>query len=253
MRSLTVGAGSSCLREDDSLRMRKLMLPECARALTLAFVVAAANGQTTSDLPPVTAAATTAAATTAEVAKKRIVFLGDSLTAGYGVGQEQAFPALISAKIRAGNFPFEVVNAGVSGDTSADGLRRIDWLLQQRIDMLVIALGANDGLRGLPVSALQANLQAIVDKTKAKNPGAQIVIAGMQMPPNLGADYGGKFQRVYADVAQKNNAILIPFLLEEVGGHRDLNQADSIHPTAAGHRIMAETVWRTLEPKLREK
>jgi acyl-CoA thioesterase-1 len=248
-------AGSSCLREDDSPRMGKLMLRGCARALMLAFVVGAANGQTTSDLPLVTAAAPTPKAfgATRQVAKKRIVFLGDSLTAGYGVGQEQAFPALIGAKIRAANFPFEIVNAGVSGDTSADGLRRIDWLLQQRIDMLVIALGANDGLRGLPVSALQANLQAIVDKTKAKNPGAQIVIAGMQMPPNLGADYGGNFQRVYADVAQKNNAILIPFLLEEVGGHPDLNQADSIHPTAAGHKIMAETVWRTLEPILRQK
>lgn len=187
-----------------------------------------------------------------DLAQKRIIFLGDSLTAGYGVRQDQAFPALIAAKIRAANLPFAVINAGVSGNTSADGLRRIDWLLQQKIDVLVIALGANDGLRGLPIDSLQSNLQAIVDKTKAKNPQVQIVIAGIQMPPNLGADYTKKFQRVFAEVAQKNHAALVPFLLSEVGGHRDLNQADSIHPTPAGQKIIAETVWRILEPLLRK-
>ncbi len=189
---------------------------------------------------------------TTELAQKRIVFLGDSLTAGYGVRQDQAFPALIAAKIRADNLPFTVVNAGVSGNTSADGLQRLDWLLQQKIDVLVIALGANDGLRGLPVSALQTNLQAIIDKTKAKYPDAQIVIGGMQMPPNLGADYTEKFQRVFADIAQKNHAAFLPFLLNAVGGHRDLNQADSIHPTPAGQKIIAETVWQILEPILRK-
>jgi acyl-CoA thioesterase-1 len=148
--------------------------------------------------------------------------------------------------------PYEVVNAGESGDTSADGLHRLDWLLQRPIDVLVVALGANDGLRGLPVDALQANLQAIIDKTKAKDPQTQIVIAGMQLPPNLGASYAGKFAEVFKNVAQKNGAALIPFLLAGVGGHRELNQADQIHPTAAGQRILAEDVWRVLAPLLHQ-
>jgi acyl-CoA thioesterase I len=159
---------------------------------------------------------------------------------------------LIAEKIRAASLPFEIQNAGLSGDTSAGALRRIDWLLQHPIAVLVIELGGNDGLRGLPVKSLKANLQAIIDKAKAKNPAVKIVIAGMQIPPNLGADYSANFQRVYAELARENNAVLIPFLLEGVGGHRDLNQPDLIHPTAAGHRIVAELVWRTLEPILRK-
>src|SRR6185295_6883469 len=135
-------------------------------------------------------------------------------------------------RIRTANLPFDVINAGVSGDTSADGLRRIDWLLQQKIDILVIALGANDGLRGLTPNVLETNLQAIIDKAKAKYPQIRIVIAGMRMPPNFGADYEAKFQRVFSAVAEKNHAVFIPFLLAHVGGNRELNQADSIHPTA---------------------
>lgn len=221
--------------------MGKLILRggECALAFCLGLSIC--FGQ-----PP-------AAPTPAAVAKKTVVFLGDSLTAGLGVGQDRAFPALIAEKIRAADLPFEVVNAGVSGDTSADGLHRLDWLLQRKMDVLVIALGANDGLRGLPAATLAENLQAMIDKAKNKNPRLRIVIAGMQMPPNLGADYAAKFERVFAGVAQKNNAALIPFLLDGVGGHRELNQADQIHPTAAGHKIIAETVWRALEPILREE
>jgi acyl-CoA thioesterase I len=188
-----------------------------------------------------------------ESADKRIVFLGDSLTAGYGIGQAHAFPALIAEKIRQANLPYEVVNAGVSGDTSADGLHRLDWLLQRPVDVLVVALGANDGLRGLSVEALRKNLQAIVDKTKARYPQAKIVIAGMKMPPNLGANYAGKFDDVFASVAQKNHAALIPFLLAGVGGRRDLNQADQIHPTVAGQKIVAEDVWRVLGPLLHKE
>jgi len=188
----------------------------------------------------------------AESPARSIVFLGDSLTAGFGVQPTEAFPALIAEKIRTASLPFEVQNAGLSGDTSAGGLRRIDWLLQRPIDILVIELGANDGLRGLELKSMKANLQEIIDKTKAKNPKVKIVLAGMQVPPNLGADYGAGFQRVFAELARENNATLIPFLLEGVGGHRDLNQADQIHPSAAGHRIIAELVWRTLEPILRQ-
>ena len=183
---------------------------------------------------------------------KTILFLGDSLTAGLGVEKAEAFPTLIAEKIRAAGLPFEVENGGLSGDTSAGGLRRIDWLLQRRVDVLVLELGANDGLRGLQLKSMKANLQAIIDKTKAKNPQVKIVLAGMQVPPNLGAEYATGFQRIFAELAQENNAVLIPFLLEGVGANRDLNQQDLIHPSAAGHRVIAELVWRTLEPILRQ-
>ena len=183
---------------------------------------------------------------------KALVFLGDSLTAGFGLQPSEAFPALIAEKVRAAGLPFEVQNAGLSGDTSAGALRRVDWLLQRPIDVLVIELGGNDGLRGLSVKSLKTNLQKLIDKAKAKNPTLKIVITGMQIPPNLGADYAADFTRVYAELARENNAVLIPFLLQGVGGHRDLNQPDMIHPTAAGHRIVADLVWRTLEPILRK-
>lgn len=184
-------------------------------------------------------------------AEKSVVFLGDSLSAGYGVKPNESFPALVGEKIRAAQLPYAVTNAGLSGDTSAGGLRRIDWLLQKPIDVLVIELGGNDGLRGLPVAALQKNLQAIIDRARGKNPAMKILLAGMRIPPNLGADYARDFEGSYAQLAQKNNAALIPFLLEGVGGMREFNQADSIHPTAEGHRAIAETVWKSLEPLLR--
>jgi acyl-CoA thioesterase I len=179
-----------------------------------------------------------------------ILFLGDSLTAGLGVQESQAYPALIQEKIRASHLPYEVVNAGLSGDTTAGGLSRLDWILQKPINVLVLALGANDGLRGLPVEKTKENLQAIIDKVKAKNPQAKIVIAGMRMPPNLGEDYAAEFAAIFPELAEKNHATLIPFLLDGVGGHIDLNQADHIHPTAAGHKIVAENVWKILNPLL---
>lgn len=187
----------------------------------------------------------------AETPKKSVVFLGDSLTAGLGVQPAEAFPALVGEKIRAAGLPFEVQNAGLSGDTSAGGLRRLDWLLQRPIDILVLELGGNDGLRGLDLKEMKSNLQAIIDKTKAKNPQVKIVLAGMQVPPNMGADYANGFAQVYSELAKKNNATLIPFLLEGVGGVRELNQRDMIHPSPAGHRVIADLVWKTLEPMLR--
>lgn len=185
-------------------------------------------------------------------AEKNIVFLGDSLSAGYGVEPGQAFPALIEKKIEEEHLPFHVDNAGVSGDTTAGGLRRIDWLLQKPIDVLVLELGGNDGLRGLPIDAMKSNLRTIIAKVRAKNPDAKIVIAGMQIPPNVGIEYAANFKQAFESLAAETHATLIPFLLENVGGIRELNQADMIHPTAAGHRIIAETVWRTLEPMLRQ-
>ncbi len=184
--------------------------------------------------------------------KKTVVFLGDSLSAGLGVKPQEAFPSLVEQKIEASGLPFEVVNAGLSGDTTAGGLRRIDWLLQRPIDVLILELGGNDGLRGLPVTEIKSNLQAMIDKAKVKNPAVKIVVAGIQMPPNVGAQYAEQFRQVFSEVAKENSAAMIPFLLEGVGGARELNQPDQIHPNAAGHKIVADIVWKTLEPILRE-
>lgn len=182
-----------------------------------------------------------------------IVFLGDSLSAGTGVRPQEAFPALVQEKIQESGLPYEVVNAGVGGDTTAGGLRRIDWLLQRKIDVLVIELGGNDGLRGLPIDRMKQNLIGIVEKARTRYPEVEIVLAGMQMPPNVGPDYAAQFRAAFRDVAQKTGATMIPFLLEGVGGVRDLNQSDLIHPNPAGHRIVADVVWKTLEPILRAK
>jgi acyl-CoA thioesterase-1 len=145
---------------------------------------------------------------------------------------------------------FTVVNAGVSGDTTAGGLRRMDWLLKRKMDVLILELGGNDGLRGIPVTATRTNLQTIIDRARQKNPDVQIIIAGMQMPPSMGEDYTHAFQQVFPDIATANHAALIPFLLEGVGGHPELNQPDQIHPTAEGARIVAANVWKILQPIL---
>ena len=183
----------------------------------------------------------------------RIVFLGDSLTAGYGLDPDEAYPALIEKKLADAGLAkrWTVVNAGVSGDTSADGLHRLNWLLRQPVAVLIIALGGNDGLRGLGTAALEANLQAIIDQLRAKYPAALVLVAGMEMPPNLGADYTAAFAAVFPRVAQRNHAVLIPFLLEGVAAQPGLIQLDGIHPNAAGAKIVAEVVWKYLEPLLK--
>lgn len=181
-----------------------------------------------------------------------IVFLGTSLTAGLGVSEDAAFPAVIQDTLDALGLGLRVVNAGISGETSAGGRRRIEWLLQQPVAVLVIELGANDGLRGLAVDAMRENLQEIVDRTRAVHPQAPIVLVGMQAPPNLGMDYTVAFARVFSELAVRNDLELVPFLLDSVGGIPGLNQADGIHPTPEGHRILARTVWRVLEPVARE-
>lgn len=181
-----------------------------------------------------------------------LLFLGTSLTAGLGVGGDRAFPALVQEKIDSVGLRYRVLNAGVSGETSAGGLRRIDWLLKEPVAVLVMELGANDGLRGQPPDALRANLQEIIDRTKRAHPDARVVIAGMEAPPNLGDRYTYAFRQVFVDVADDNDATLITFLLQGVAGVPELNQEDGIHPTAQGHRRMAETVWEVLEPVLRE-
>ncbi|HEY3853326.1 MAG TPA: arylesterase [Verrucomicrobiae bacterium] len=183
-------------------------------------------------------------------ARKTVVVLGDSLAAGLGVEAGQAYPAVLQEKIKSAGLPFTIVDAGVSGDTTADGLSRLNWLLQRKIDVLVVELGGNDGLRGIPIATIQSNLQAIVERAKARYPDIKIVIAGMRMPANMGPDYVEAFAKVFSDVATKNHAALVPFLLEGVGGDPRLNQADGIHPTAEGHKIVAENVWKTLRPVL---
>lgn len=182
-----------------------------------------------------------------------ILFLGNSLTAGHGLTAEEAFPALIQAKLDSAGYRYRVVNAGVSGETSAGGLRRIDWLLRLPIAVLVLELGANDALRGQDLAHTHRNLQQIIDRTRARYPDASIVIAGMQAPPNLGRAYTEEFRRIFVQLARDNDAALLPFLLEGVAAVPHLNQEDGIHPTAEGHRIIAENVWRVLEPVLRAR
>lgn len=182
--------------------------------------------------------------------EKVILFLGDSLSAGFGLDVAKAFPSLIQEKIQQEKLPFEVVNAGLSGETTAGGLRRIDWLLKQRVDVLVIELGGNDGLRGIAPSETEKNLQGIIDKMRAKNPDAIIVLAGMQAPPNMGKEYTETFRRIFPALAKKNSIELIPFLLEGVAGNPRLNLPDGIHPTAEGHQLIAQTIWKTLYPIL---
>lgn len=182
--------------------------------------------------------------------KKTIVFFGNSLTAGYGLSPSEAFPALIQNKIDSLGLPYKVVNAGVSGETSTGGNARIDWILKKPLDIFVLELGANDGLRGIPLSQTKESLQSIIDKVRTKYPSSKLVLAGMQIPPNMGPDYTTGFRNMYSELAEKNKMILIPFLLEGVGGEEKLNQEDGIHPTAEGHRVLAENIWKELRPLL---
>lgn len=194
--------------------------------------------------------------TTAASPKKAILFLGNSLTAGYGLDPDRAYPTLIQQKIDSLKWNFEAINAGLSGETSSGGLRRINWLLKRKIDVLALALGANDGLRGIPTDLTRNNLQEIIDRTRAKYPQVKVVIAGMEVPPNMGPEYAREFHTIFPDLAKKNNAALVPFLLEGVAGVPGLNQADGIHPTAEGQKIVAENVWKRLKPvleKMKEK
>jgi acyl-CoA thioesterase I len=181
-----------------------------------------------------------------------VLFLGTSLTAGLGLEPDQAYPALIQQKIDSAGLDYRVINAGVSGETSAGALRRTDWLFREPVSVLVVETGANDGLRGLPPDSLQANIQAIFDRARQLRPSPRLVLLGMRLPPNYGREYAERFQRVYQDLARRNGAALVPFLLEGVGGIPSLNQPDGIHPNPEGQRRLAGTVWRVLEPVLRE-
>ncbi|MDA7868488.1 arylesterase [Akkermansiaceae bacterium] len=182
--------------------------------------------------------------------QKRIVILGDSITAGYGLDPRESYPAVLQKKIDQAKLPFVVANAGVSGDTSAGGLRRVAWAMTKGADILVIALGGNDGLRGISPAETKKNLLGIISKARTRNPKIQIFIAGMQMPDNMGPEFTERFKTLFPAVAKESKSTLIPFLIEGVGGDERLNQADGIHPTAEGQKIIAENVWKILQPKL---
>ena len=218
-------------------------------ALLLALLAAGCHSDS-ADSAISKAPAATAAAPPAK-AQQTILFFGDSITAGLGVDPEEAYPALIEGKVDSLHLPYAVVNAGLSGETTAGGRSRVNWVLsRQPVRVFVLELGGNDGLRGLPLSDTRKNLQAIIDTVRQQAPQAKIVLAGMQIPPNMGPAYAADFKQLYAETATKNHLTLIPFLLEGVGGIAKLNQRDGIHPTPEGHKLVARTVWRTVQPLL---
>lgn len=193
----------------------------------------------------------TEASTNEKTSSKTILCFGDSITAGYGLeDSNDAYPAILQQKIDAENLNYTVVNSGVSGETTAGGKSRIDWVIKQKVDIFLLELGANDGLRGVALSETRSNLQAIIDVVREKSPETLIILAGMELPPNMGKAYTTEFKQLFADLAEKNSLAFIPFILKNVGGIPDLNQADGIHPTIKGHKIVAQTVWETLKPLL---
>ena len=185
--------------------------------------------------------------------KKTILFFGNSITAGYQLDLSEAFPALIQERLDSLGLPYQTVNAGLSGETTASGDSRVEWVLNNPADIFVLELGANDGLRGIKTDETRKNLQAIIDKVKAKNSECQIVLAGMMIPPNMGQDYTSEFQKIYPELAELNRIPLIPFLLEGVAGEPELNLDDGIHPNVEGHQILAENVWKVISPLLTEQ
>ncbi len=183
--------------------------------------------------------------------KKVILFFGNSLTAGYGLDTEESFPALVQDRLDSLGLGYTAVNSGLSGETTTGGLNRLQWVLNQKVDIFVLELGANDGLRGIPLTETRANLQGIIDAVKEKNPKTQIVLAGMQIPPNMGQDYTKEFRTIFPELAEENEVDLIPFLLDGVAGIPELNLPDGIHPTAEGQKIVTENVWAVLSPLLK--
>ncbi|MEO1434740.1 MAG: arylesterase [Bacteroidota bacterium] len=191
--------------------------------------------------------------TTSKDTRKTVMFFGNSLTAGYGLDEDQSFPSLIQQKIDSLGLEWKVVNAGYSGETSAGGLQRVDWMLKQQVDVFVLELGGNDALRGLPVPELQKNLQAIIDKVFAAYPESKVVVAAMEAPPNMGPEYTNGFRQVFKTLAEPENVTYLPFLLDKVGGIPALNLPDGIHPNVEGAKIVAENVWSTLNALLHDE
>ncbi|WP_243878602.1 arylesterase [Winogradskyella pelagia] len=184
---------------------------------------------------------------------KTILCFGDSITAGYGLDDSsEAYPAILQQKIDSLGLNYTVVNSGLSGETSAGGSSRIDWVMRQNIDIFLLELGGNDGLRGIPLTETQSNLQDIINKVKEKNEATKVILAGMELPPNMGEDYTTQFRSVFSNLANENEVSFIPFILKGVGGIKELNQSDGIHPTAKGHKLVANTVWEVIKPMLKD-
>ena len=226
--------------------MSRIFIP----VVFVSVLLSACHSDTGTNTPPARSGSQSAEPAARSAPRKAIVFFGNSLTAAYQLSKEQGFPALIQLKIDSLGLPYSCVNAGLSGETTADGANRIEWVLQQPMDVFVLELGANDALRGLPVKETAKNLQLIVDKVKAARPDCKVVITGMQAPPNLGAAYTREFREIYPKLAAANKADLVPFLLEGVAGDPLLNLEDGIHPNVSGQKIVAETVWKTLKDVL---
>ena len=224
-------------------------IPFSALVLVLFFGITSCNNSSTQSSPTTQEDVTNKLDDTSNKTKT-ILFFGNSLTAGYGVEPSESYPALIQDKIDSLQLKYKVVNAGVSGETTSGGNSRIAWILKQPLDIFVLELGANDGLRGIPLATTEQNLQSIIDKVKAAYPKAKIILEGMQIPPNMGAEYTTGFKDIYPRLAKENNIELVPFLLKDVAGDPKLNQQDGIHPTAEGHKILAETVWEVLKKDL---
>jgi acyl-CoA thioesterase I len=227
----------------------------CRHVLILALIAGVAGcsrpDSSRERVQPDPAAVTSAAPPATAAARPRIVFLGDSLTAGLGLNPEDSIPSLIQARLDAGGYHYEVINAGVSGDTSAGGLRRLDWSLDGDVELLIVELGGNDGLRGLPVDEMKRNLDQIV--TEAKRRGIKVVLTGMEAPPNYGPLYTSEFRNVFRDIAEEHRVTFMPFFLEGVAGNAALNQGDGIHPNPEGARVVERTIWNTIEPLLEKQ
>jgi acyl-CoA thioesterase-1 len=232
------------------LSYRGRLAPTVTRAAVALVASFLATACSPPSQPPAPQTAEAVAAPSPRAGGPAVVFLGDSLTAGYGLAEEQAFPALLEARMREAGLDLPVVNAGVSGDTTAGGLSRLDWIFRQRVGVLVVALGGNDGLRGVPVAETRRNLAQIIER--GKSAGARVVLAGMKLPVNYGPQYRRQFEVIYPELAKRYAVPLVPFLLEGVGGVARLNQADGIHPTAEGQRIIADLLWPVLEPVLKD-
>lgn len=226
-------------------------MPKIVSAYALYFLTVLVMACTGSEKTTSEQSSTTKTEATPPAKKvKNILFFGNSLTAGYGLEPAEAFPAQIQNRLDSLKLPYKVVNGGLSGETTSGGNSRIDWVLRNPVDIFILELGGNDGLRGIPVTETRKNLQAMIDKVKAKYPEAKIILAGMQVPPSMGKKYADEFRVIYPELAKQNNAALIPFLLENVGGEVKLNQKDGIHPNATGAKIVAENVWKVLEGML---
>lgn len=226
--------------------MKKLLLLTCLPALmTMLYACGSGTDSTQKDVASADSTATKQAPEAP--AQKRMIFFGNSLTAGYQLDPADAFPALIGNRLDSLGYDYKVLNAGLSGETSSGGLERVNWVISQGVDVFILELGANDGLRGIPTAETRENLRGILEKVKAKNAAARIIIAGMQVPPNMGQDYASDFRAIFPELAEEYDAVLIPFLLDGVAGIPALNLADGIHPTEEGHKIVTENVWEAVK------